>query len=200
MKKVFNFSLEPWEVPRQKEDYDHSWLDKEIEQEEDERMKKILLGVKETMGSLDNETIKNRIFEERKCLVEWEQYANDLNTTKGFEVGDYPYLSRKLFGSFITRYYCPPDTTITDYELDKLTGLARSAIDQYNSTHQTVFANVTVVKAMRSFSCGHWYYLTFQANVPHSPPRIFQAKVYEEPHWVSPPLFIEFVRPAHADD
>ena len=103
MKKVFNFSLEPWEVPRRKEDYDHSWLDNEIEQEEDERMKKILLGVKETMASLDNETIKNRIFEERKCLVEWEQYANDLDTTKVFFLV-FIFLEPLLFFVVLTLY------------------------------------------------------------------------------------------------
>ncbi|KAL8125795.1 hypothetical protein AgCh_013180 [Apium graveolens] len=195
-KKIFNFSLEPWEVPHRQEDYDHSWLDQEIEQEEDERMKKILLGVRKTMGSLDNETIKNHIFEERKCLVESEQYANDINTTKGFEVGEYPYLDRHRFGSLITRYYCPPDTTITDYELEKLTSFVILAIAQYNSTHETEFGNVLVIKAMTSSSCGHWHYLTFEANLPDHPPQIFQVKVHEEPNWVSSPVFVEFVRQA----
>ncbi|KAK1405356.1 hypothetical protein POM88_004961 [Heracleum sosnowskyi] len=67
------------------------------------------------MELLDNKTKRNFIFEEKKRIVEREQYANDLNSTGGFEVGEYPYMSRQVCGSFITRYYCPPDITISDY-------------------------------------------------------------------------------------
>ncbi|KAK1381172.1 hypothetical protein POM88_027916 [Heracleum sosnowskyi] len=87
----------------------------------------------------------------------------------------------KVVDSFITRYYCPPDTTITDYELDKLTSFPNLSIDRYNSTQNTKFGNVLVIKAMRSFSCGFWYYLTFQGSLPDHPPQMFEAKLYYAP-------------------
>ncbi|KAL8106176.1 hypothetical protein AgCh_029836 [Apium graveolens] len=199
--KAFNFSLDPWKVPRRPEDYDDSWLDKEIEEEQDQRMKDVLIRVKKTMPNLITNTkeITSLTRESASCS------GSSMPTTSillryGFEVGKYPTLGRKLCGSFITRYYCPPDTNITDYELDKLTSFAGQAIAQYNSTHETEFGNLMVIKAMRAFSCGFWHYLTFQANLPDHPPQIFEAKVYEEPHWVSPPLSIEFVRLRSTDD
>lgn len=192
VRPFFNFTLPSSIITPPKED--DSWLDKEIEEEEDAQMKEMLIGVKRTMKLLDNETKRNFIFEERKRVVEREQYANEINSTQGFEVGEYPYMSRQAC-NFITRYYCPPDITITDYELDKLTSFANLAIDKYNITQNTEFGNVLVIKAMRCFSGGgHYYYLTFQASLPDHPPQMFEARLYDAPHWVSPPVTIQFVR------
>ncbi|KAK1381157.1 hypothetical protein POM88_027910 [Heracleum sosnowskyi] len=122
-------------------------------------------------------------------------YAKDLNFTGGFEVGEYPYMSRLRCGSLITRYYFPPDITISDYALDKLTSFANLAIAQYNSRQNTKYGNVLVIKAMRSFSnSGFSYYLTFQGSLPGHPPQMFEAKLYDAPHWVSPPVTLQLVR------
>ncbi|KAL8106143.1 hypothetical protein AgCh_029809 [Apium graveolens] len=123
-----------------------------------------------------------------------------MNTTQGFEVGIYPSMFRNTVGCMITPYYCPPETTITDYELDNLTRLANEAIQHYNSENGKEYANVTVSKATRSFSCGFSYYLTFQASLPDGEsPLTFETSLHEPPAFKKSSTEIDFVRLKNVD-
>lgn len=168
---------------------DDSWLDEEIEEEADENMKNRLKEIKRSMRKINNEAKRKYISDERKRIVEWKDYVKDFESTEGFEVGVYPDLACKICGPFITRYYYPPDTTVTDCEFDKLTYFAILAMEG------KVYNNVRVIKAMRSFSYGLWYYLTFEAVLSDNSTQIFEAKLYEEPPLKDPNVKVEFVRP-----
>lgn len=61
---------------------DDSWLDKEIEEEEDERMKNVMRRVKRSMQLLSNEKKRQYISDERQRFVERQQYANDINNSQ----------------------------------------------------------------------------------------------------------------------
>lgn len=95
----------------------------------------------------------------------------------------------------VTPYYCPPETTVTDYELANLTSLATKAIQHYNAEEGKEYTNVTVSMATRSFSCGFSYFLTFQASLPDGEsPQTFEARLYEPPEFQKSSTEIEFVR------
>ncbi|WOH00659.1 hypothetical protein DCAR_0520032 [Daucus carota subsp. sativus] len=54
-----------------------------------------------------------------------------------------------------------------------------------------------VIKAMRSFAYGMWYYLTFEALVDGNSTQIFEAKLYEMPPFTDlSTVTVEFLRPA----
>lgn len=72
---------------------DDSWLDKEIEDEEDERMKNVMRRVKRSMRLLSNERKREYISDERKRIVELAQYANDINNTQVHACMSYIFFS-----------------------------------------------------------------------------------------------------------
>lgn len=132
---------------------------------------------------------------ERYSILERRHYQKDVNTTEGFEVGYYPYLWRNS-GSLIIRYYCPPDANLPDDGIAHLYGLANHAIQFYNSTEQTHYIVVKVIKTMTSVAAGTWFYITFQASIPWYGDQLwtFEAKLFEGIPCPERYIKVEFVR------
>lgn len=61
---------------------DDSWLDEEIEEEQDADMRHILQEVKQSMRLASNERKREYISDQKKRILERRQYANDINTTQ----------------------------------------------------------------------------------------------------------------------
>lgn len=131
---------------------------------------------------------------ERNRIIEMRQYTIDAKTTNGFEVGVYPSLETSAT-CLIHRFYCPPDTMVSDDAVANLTRLANETINFYNFHMGTNYTYVQVIKTMTSVAGGTWYYITFQASLPSRYcPCTFEAKLFESLPFPKSAIHFDFVR------